>query len=223
MEETIVGTVAMRQTVIMLARKTNSNVKSQEDVFLVPGNVTGMLTAWMVLTNLTRSVTTGNVTRKQNFLAVMESVFLSFGSVTMTMTAGMTVTSRLTAAGTEIVQRAGEDVQVIQTIDVSLNGSSAMERMTAEMEQMNCQKTVQNAKKRETSNVETKDVYQKDGCAILKMIVEIILMRMMKCAREDIENARSQSSDVETINVYQLDGDVITMMIVAMAVTRRTA
>merc|ERR1719318_2438643 len=80
MEETIVGTVAMRQTVIMLARKTNSNVKSQEDVFLVPGNVTGMPTAWMVLTNLTRSVATGNVTRKQNFLAVMESVFLSFGS-----------------------------------------------------------------------------------------------------------------------------------------------
>merc|ERR1719318_30713 len=214
---------AMRLTVITLVQKTSSNAKSQADAFLVLGNAMGTLTVWTVLMNPTRSVTTGSATRKQNSPAAMESVFLSCGSVTMTMTAGMTVTSRLTAAGTEIVQRAGEDVQVIQTIDVSLNGSSAMERMTAEMEQMNCQKTVQNAKKRETSNVETKDVYQKDGCVILKMIVEIILMRMMKCAREDIENARSQSSDVETINVYQLDGDVITMMIVATAVTRRTA
>merc|ERR1719483_1156580 len=163
--------------------------------------------------NLKRSVTTGNVTRKQSFPAVMESVSLNCGSVTMTMTVGMTVTSRLTAAGTETVQKAGEDVQVIQTTDVSLNGSSAMERMTAEMEQTNFPRTVPNAKRRATSNVEIKGVFPKDGCVILKM---------MKCAPEDTENAQNQNSDVEMINVYQRGGDATMMMIVAMVVTKPT-
>merc|ERR1719369_19083 len=98
--------------------------------------------------NLMRNVITESVTRKQNSPAAMESVFLSSGSVTMTMTVGMTVTSRLTAAGTETAQKAGEDAQVILTTDVSLNGCSAMARMTAEMEQMNCQRTVPNVKRK---------------------------------------------------------------------------
>merc|ERR1719228_658840 len=173
--------------------------------------------------NPTRSVTTGNVTKKQNSPAAMESVFLSCGSVTMTMTAGMTVTSRLTAAGTETTQKAGEDVQVILTTDVSLNGCSVMARMTAEMEQMNCRRTVPNVKRKVTSNVETKDVYRKDGCVISKMIVVITLMKMMRCALEDTENAQNQNLDVVTINAYQRDGGVTMMMIVEMAVTRLTA
>merc|ERR1712106_351256 len=172
--------------------------------------------------NLTRSVTTGNVTRKQSFPAVMESVSLNCGSVTMTMTVGMTVTSRLTAAGTETVPKAGEDVQVIQTTDVSLNGSSVMERMTVEMEQMNFPRTVPNAKRRVTSNVEIKGVFPKDGCVILKMIVGITRMKMMKCAPEDTENAQNQNSDVGMINVYQRGGDATMMMIVAMVVTKPT-
>merc|ERR1712106_490861 len=165
--------------------------------------------------NLTRSVTTGNVTRKQSFPAVMESVSLNCGSVTTTMTVGMTVTSRLTAAGTETVQKAGEDVQVIQTTDVSLNGSS-------EMEQTNFPRTVPNAKRRATSNVEIKGAFPKDGCVILKMIVGITRMKMMKCAPEDTENAQNQNSDVGMINVYQRGGDATMMMIVAMVVTKPT-
>merc|ERR1712106_1231277 len=144
--------------------------------------------------NLTRRVTTGNVTRKQSFPAVMESVSLNCGSVTTTMTVGMTVTSRLTAAGTE----------------------------TAEMEQMNFPRTVPNAKRRATSNVEIKGVFPKDGCVILKMIAGITRMKMMKCAPEDTENAQNQNSDVEMINVYQRGGDATMMTIVAMVVTKPT-
>merc|ERR1719431_1329883 len=120
----------------------------------------------------------------------------------------MTVMSRLIFAGTKIVPQAGEDAQVIQTTDVFLNGCSVMARMTAETELMNCQKIVQNVKKREISNVETKDVYLRDGSVILKMIVEIIQMKMMRCVKEDIGSVQSQSSDVETISVYLLGGDV---------------
>merc|ERR1711892_1465666 len=155
-----------------------------------------------------RNVTTGNVTRRQNFLVLMESVFPSFGSVTTTMTAGMAAMSQLISAGTRIVPQAGEDVQVTLITDVYQNGSSVMAKMTAEMEPMNWQRTVQNVRKKETSNVETKDVFQKDGSVILKTTVEITLMRMMKCAQEGTGNVQSQSSDVETIHVRMANSSV---------------
>merc|ERR1719431_633107 len=139
------------------------------------------------------------------------------------MTVGMTVMNLPTAADTGTAQRDGEDVRAIQTTDVSLNGCSAMERMTAETERMSCLKIVQNVRKRATSSVETKGVYPKDGCVILKMIAETTPMKMMKCALEDTENAPSQNSDVETISVFPQDGDVTMMTIVVMEVMNQTA
>merc|ERR1719483_1648320 len=143
---------------------------------------------------LKRSAITGNVTRKRN-----------------------------SHVATGTVLRAGEDAQVTQTTDASLNGFIVMEKMTAEMGQMSCQRTVLSVKKREITNVETKDVYPKDGSVILKMTVETILMKTMKCVPEDTENVQSQSLDVGMTNVYLLGGDVITMMTVVMAVTKQTA
>merc|ERR1719495_1048642 len=173
--------------------------------------------------SLMRSVITENATRKLSSHAAMESVFPSCGSVTMTMTVGMTVTSPPTAADTGIAQRDGEDARAIQTTDVSLNGSSAMERMTAETERTSCLKIVQNVRKRATSSVETNGVYPKDGCVILKMIAETTLMKMMKCVPEDTENAPSQNSGVETISVFLQGGDATMMTIVVMEVTNQTA
>merc|ERR1719233_538940 len=170
-----------------------------------------------------RNVITENATRKPSSPAAMESVFPSCGSVTMTMTVEMTATNPPTAADTETARRDGEDARAIQTTDVSLNGSSAMERMTAEMERTSCLKIVQNVRKRVTSSVETKGVYRKDGCVILKMIVETTPMKMMKCAPEDTENAPSQNSDAETISVFLQDGDATMMTIVVMGVTNQTA
>merc|ERR1719483_180096 len=78
---------------------------------------------------LKRSAITGNVTRKRNSHVATESVLLSCGSVTMTMIVEMTVTSRLIFAGTGTVLRAGEDAQVTQTTDASLNGFIVLEKM----------------------------------------------------------------------------------------------
>merc|ERR1719308_335788 len=105
---------------------------------------------------LTRSVITENAMRKLSSLAAMGSVFPSCGSVTMTTIAEMTVTNPPTAADTETAQKDGEDVRATPTTDASLNGYSAMAKMTAEMELTNCPKIAQNVKKRATSSVETK-------------------------------------------------------------------
>merc|ERR1719312_1481587 len=172
---------------------------------------------------LTKSVITENAMRKPSFLAAMGSVFLSCGSVTMTTIAEMTVTNLPTAADTETAQKDGEDVRATQTTDASLNGCSAMARMTAEMELTNCPKIAQNVRKRATSNVETKGVCPKGGCVILKMIAATTRMKMMKCVRADTENAPNQNSDVATTSVFLQDGDVITMTTVVMEATSPTA
>merc|ERR1719233_416189 len=170
-----------------------------------------------------RNVITENATRKPSSPAAMENVFPSCGSVTMTMTVEMTATNPPTAADTGTAQRDGEDARAIQTTDISLNGCSAMERMTAETEQTSYLKIVQNVRKRVTSSVETKGVCRKDGCAILKTIAETTPMKMMKCAPEDTENAPSQNSDAETISVFLQGGDATMMTIVVMVVTNQTA
>merc|ERR1719317_23999 len=172
---------------------------------------------------LTRSVITENAMRKPSSLAAMGNVFLSCGSVTMTMIAGMTVTNLPTAADTETAQKDGEDVRATPTTDASLNGYSAMVRMTVETELMNCPKIAQNVRKRVISSVETKGVYPKGGCVILKMIAATTLMKMMKCVRADTENAPNQNSDVAMTSVFLQDGDVIMMTTVVMEATSPTA
>merc|ERR1719477_70784 len=172
---------------------------------------------------LTRSVITENAMRKPSSLAAMGSVFPSCGSVIMRTIAGMTVTNLPTAADTETAQKDGEDVRATQTTDASLNGYSAMARMTVEMELTNCLKIAPNVRKRATSSVETKGVYPKGGCVILKTIAATTLMKMMKRVRADTENALNQNSAVATTSVFLQDGDVIMMTTAVMAVMNQTA
>merc|ERR1719367_456452 len=92
-----------------------------------------------------------------------------------------------------------------------------MEKMIAEMAQMNLQKIVHHVKKKEISNVKIGDAFQNVGCVISRMIAATTQMNKKICAQiKGIESARSLSSDVITPNVFQLVGSVIMTMIVGM-------
>ena len=90
----------------------------------------------------------------------MANVFLYCGSATLITIVEMIVMNLLTYAATTIVLSVGVVVLDTPTIAVSLNGCSVMEKMTAEMVQMNLQKTAHHAKKREISNVKIEDAFQ---------------------------------------------------------------
>merc|ERR1719186_600122 len=163
------------------------------------------------------SVIIENVTRKQSLPAKMESVLLSYGTVTLIMIAEMTATSPLTCVGIKTAQPDGRDVQATPITDAFQSGCSVTERMIAGTAVMNFQKTVTNVKRKETLRAGTRDVFRKDGFVTLKMIAVITRMKMMKCAREDIERVQSPSFDAEMTNAYRLAGGAIMMMIVETA------
>merc|ERR550525_600604 len=135
----------------------------------MPGNVTGMQTVWTGLTKTQKSVIIEPATQRQSTPVTMENVFLSSGSVTMMTTVGTTVTSQLTSVARETALRAGEDVPVSITTDVSRSGSSVTARTTAGTARTSCQRTVPSVQKRETSSVGTRDVSHRDGCVTLRM------------------------------------------------------
>merc|ERR1719232_2561616 len=151
----IVVTTVMRSRVEMTAQNTSSNV-TMVGVFWELGNVTGMRTVLMVLMRRMRFVTTENVTRRRSSPVTMANVFPSCGTATLMTIVEMTVTNLPISVVREIVLKVGEDVPVTTTTDVFLNGSSVMAKMTAEMEQMNCPRTVQFVRTRESSSAGTR-------------------------------------------------------------------
>merc|ERR550519_2671964 len=151
---------------------------------------------------------------RRNSSAEMESASPSCGTVTTTTTVGMTQTSQLASAETEIAQLAGDDAQVQPTTDASLNGCSAMARMTAEMEQTRWLRTVHDVRTRETSLVEISAVCPNVGCVTLRMTAATTLTREMSCVLDDTGSARNLSSSAVMINAFLEDGAVTMTMIV---------
>merc|ERR1719220_173988 len=182
--ETIVGIGVMRKTATMSVRSTSSSARSPVVASLVPGSVMEMPTVWTARTKQRTCATSGPAMMRPNSSAETESAFPSCGTVTTTTTAGMTRTSQLTSAETEIAQLAGDDAQVRPTTDASLNGCSAMARMTAETELTRWLKTARDARTRETSLVEISAVCPNVGCVTLRMTAETELTRWLKTARD---------------------------------------
>merc|ERR1719507_2950623 len=150
-------------------RSMSSSARNLVVASLVLGSVMEMPTAWMARTKQRTFATSGPAMMRLNSSAETESAFPSCGTVTTTTTAGMTRTSQLTSAETEIAPLAGDDAQVRPTTDASLNGCSAMARMTAETELTRWLKTAHDARTRETSLVETSAVCPNVGCVTLRM------------------------------------------------------
>merc|ERR1719507_623517 len=150
-------------------RSMSSSARNLVVASLVLGSVMEMPTAWMARTKQRTFATSGRAMMRRNSSAEMESASPSCGTVTTTTTVGMTQTSQLTCAETETVQLAGDDAQVRPTTDASLNGCSAMARMTAETEQTRWLRTARDARTRETSLVETSAVCPNAGCVTLRM------------------------------------------------------
>ena len=100
------------------------------------------------------------MTKKQNSHAKTENVFQYYGNVTLTMIVGTTVTNLRIFAVITTVLSDGVVVLDMLTTDAFLSGYSVMEKMIAEMAQMNLQKIVRHAKKREISSVKIEDVFQ---------------------------------------------------------------
>ena len=132
MASMIVAIILMRKCVIMIALRTNLSAKVQEDVSLVPGNVTGIRTVQMVLMRLMMFAIIGNVTLSMNSPAKMENVFQSYGAVILIMIVVMTVMSLHTFAEIRIVPVVGVDVLDMPITGVFRNGCSVMGRTTAE-------------------------------------------------------------------------------------------
>merc|ERR1719232_1116562 len=177
-------------------------------VFWELGNVTGMRTVLMVLMRRMRFVTTENVTRRRSSRVTMANVFPSCGTVTLMTIVEMTVTNLLIFVARGTVQKVGEDVPVITITDVFLNGSSAMAKMTAEMELMNCPRTVQFVRTRESSSAGTRDVSPRDGCVTLRTTAETTATRTRICATVGTGTAPSPSSSATTTSVSPRDGCV---------------
>merc|ERR1719394_2312179 len=169
-----------------------------------------------------RFVTTENVTRRPSSLATMANVFPSCGTVTLMTIVEMTVTNLPISVVRGTVQKVGEDVPVTTITDVSLNGSSAMAKMTAEMARMNCPRTVQFVRTRESSSAGTRDVSPRGGCVTLRTTAETIATRTRTCATVGTGTAPSPSSSVTTTSVSRPDGSVTWTMTAAMAVTRNS-
>lgn len=84
-------------------------------------------------------------------------------------------------------------------------------------------KIVPHARKRATSDAETEDVFQSDGCVISRMIVVTTPTKLTISAMAVIESVPSLNSAVETTNAFQTVGDVITMTIAETEQTSKVA
>jgi hypothetical protein len=136
------------------------------------------------------------------------------------MTVVTTVTSRPTFAEIKTAQQVGVDAPGMQITDVFPNGCFAMAKMIVGMDRMSSMKIVHRVKRKEISVVETEDVFQNDGCVILKTIVVTTLMKMTRPVQDAIANVQNQNSDVATTSVFQADGNVIMTMIAETEVTK---
>lgn len=183
-----------------------------------------MLIAKMLVMKIQQSVTTVSVIQKLSSLARMEDVYRNYGCVILTMIVVMIRMNQLINVGNASAQMAGRDVQARQITGVFQNGCSVMGKMTAAMVVMNFLKIVPSAMKQEISSVPITTVVSRNvGCVILKMIVEIIVMKVKLFAVALTENVLNLNSGVTTTSVFLTDGGVTMMMTVVMVVMNLTA
>merc|ERR1719193_627546 len=220
---TIVGIGVMRKTATMSVRSTSSSARSRVVASLELGSVMEMPTVWMARTKLRICATNAPVMTRLNSSVETESAFPSCGTVTTTTIVGMTQTSPLTSVATETAQLAGDDAQVQPTTDASLNGCSAMARMTVETEQTRWLRTAHDARTKETSLAEISAVCPNVGCVTLRMTAVTTLTREMSCVQDDTGSAQNLSSNAAMTNAFLEDGAVTTTMIVVMGRMRTNA
>lgn len=84
-------------------------------------------------------------------------------------------------------------------------------------------KIVPHARKRATSDAETEDVFQSDGCVILRMIVVTTLTKLTTSVMVVSESVPSLNSAVETTNAFLTVGDAIMTTIAETEQTNKVA
>jgi hypothetical protein len=220
MELMIVVIIPMKNFAIMIVQKINLNAVAMADVFWAPGNVMATRIVLMALTKIRIFVKIVRVIRKRNSPATTANVSQFCGNAISIMTVVTTVMSRPTFAEIKTAQQVGVDAPGMQITDVFPNGCFAMAKMIVGMDRMSSMKIVHRVKRKEISVVETEDVFQNDGCVILKTIVVTTLMKMTRPVQDAIANVQNQNSDVATTSVFQADGNVIMTMIAETEVTK---
>jgi hypothetical protein len=151
----------------------------------------------------------------------MVAVYQNFGSVILITIVVTTQMNPLTCVDNGTVQLVGKDVQEEPIIGVYLNGYSVMVKTIAVTVRTSCLKIVQNVNL-QNLNARTIDVYQKDGCVILKTIVGTIQMSLKSYAKEYTDSVRNLNSNVLMENAFRASGDVITMTTVETIRTNST-
>lgn len=151
----------------------------------------------------------------------MVAAYQNFGSVILITIVATTQTNPLTCVDNGTVRLAGKDVQEEPIIGVYPNGYSVMVKTIVVTVRTNYPKTVQNANL-QNLNARIIDVYQKDGCVILKTIVGTIQTSPKSYAKEHIDSVRNLNSNVLMENAYRVSGDVITMTTVETIRTNST-
>jgi len=209
----IVVITPMKNCVITIVQKINSNAKVMAGVFWELGNVMEIRIVLMALMKTLLFVIIENAMMLRNSHVTMANVSQFCGNVILTMIVETTAMNQLIFAEIRIAQLDGADAPDMQIIVVFLNGCFAMAKMTAGMVLMNSMPIVHLVKKKEISVVETEDVYLNDGCVILKMIVVTILTKVKKLVPDAIANVQNLNLDATMTNVSQADGNVIMMMI----------
>lgn len=140
----------------------------------------------------------------------MAAASLDCGCVISITTAVTTPMNPRTCADRGTAQLDGDVVPDNPTTDVFQNGYSVTAKMTAEMAQMNFQKTVQSVIQKRTLLARTSAAFLSSGSAISRMIAVMAAMKQKVLANTTTENAQSRNSNVETVNVFHRDGAVTT-------------
>lgn len=220
MELMIVVIILMKNFAIMIVRKINLNAVAMVDVFWAPGNAMATRIVLMALMKIRIFVIIVRAIRKRNSPVTTANVSQFCGNAILTTIVVTIVTSQPTFAEIKIAQQVGVDALGMQITVVFPNGCFAMAKMIVGMDRMSSMKIAHRVKRKEISVVETEDVYQNDGCVILKTIVETTLMKMTRPVPDDIANVQNRNSDVAMTNVFRADGNVITTMIAVTEVTK---
>jgi len=179
-----------------------------------PGFVTVIQIAKTGRMNVPRYVIRDNAIPKLSSRVKMVVVYPNCGCAILTTIAETTRMNRPTSAGKRTALRVGKGAPVDRATGVSLNGCSVTAKTTAETTATSYQNIVPNATLRLNLNVPITDVYQRDGCAILKMTAGTIRTKWKSIAKIRTGSVLNPNSNVKTANAYLNITDAITTMIV---------
>lgn len=181
------------------------------------------------------------MTRKLNFPARMVVAFQNYGCVILIMIVVMILMSQHICVVKGIVQLDGNVVQANRITDAYPNGCFVMGKTIVGTIVMSYRRTALSVRWIQISSVTIIDVYLSmplllclfrmpfsylrifilgSGHATFLMIVAMVVMRLMLCAKGNTEIVLSPNFVARMVDAYHRDGDAIMRMTVAMDQTR---